>query len=151
MDREFHGNAAGIANARLDPLRKFQMVTVARGQVAASLGDANDRAARLQLFTGHAVVHVAFDIQGSHVGVGRVVEPLLTAQAALGGVTHDSGLSCHWMVRQSVAVSAGEQSSGGEVAQQGADAKGPRRGLATVGDLVVQAAQQRTADADPVT
>ena len=59
---------------------EFEVMTVAGGEVAAGLGDADDRAARLQLFARHAVVHEALDIERGHVRVSGVVEPLLTAQ-----------------------------------------------------------------------
>src|SRR3989344_2184255 len=150
MDGELHGDPARITNAGLDPLRKFQMMTVARRQVAARLGDTNDRTSRLQLFTGHAVVHVAFDIQGSHVGVGRVIEPLLAAQATSRRITHDAFLSCNWMKRHSFAASACKQSTGGQVTQQGTHAKGPWRCFAAECHLVVQTTKQWAADTDPV-
>nr|GFD52600.1 hypothetical protein [Tanacetum cinerariifolium] len=59
----------------------------------AGLGDADDRAPGLQLFTGQAVVHVALDVERSHVGVAGIVEPLLAAQGAFGRIGHGSGLS----------------------------------------------------------
>ncbi|MNG41272.1 hypothetical protein D3C84_1303490 [compost metagenome] len=54
-------------------------MAVAGCKVAAGLGDADDRPARLQLFARHAVVHEAFNVEGGHVGVIRIVKPLLTA------------------------------------------------------------------------
>ncbi|MNE40995.1 hypothetical protein D3C80_1350430 [compost metagenome] len=92
MDRELHGNAAGIADPGLDPLGQFDVVAVARGQVAAGLGNTDDRTAGLQFVTGQAVVHVALHIQGGHVGVARVVEPLLAAQVAFGRMAHGVSL-----------------------------------------------------------
>jgi len=93
VDGEFHGDAAGIADPGLDPLGQFDVVAVARGEVAAGLGDADDRPPRLQFVAGQAVVHVTLHVQRGHVGVARVIEPLLAAQRAFGGIGHVM-LSC---------------------------------------------------------
>ncbi|MDR6355275.1 hypothetical protein Q3H58_001946 [Pseudomonas psychrotolerans] len=85
MHREFHGYATGVADAGLDPLSQLQVMTIAGGEVAAGLGDADDRTTGLEFVAGQAVVHVALDVERGHVGVGRVVEPLLAAQRAFGG------------------------------------------------------------------
>ena len=44
-----------------------------------------------------------------------------------------------------------EDAERGEIAQQGANAKGPGCGVRAVGHLIMQTAEQRTADTDPVT
>jgi hypothetical protein len=75
MRREFHRDAAGRANAFPHPVRQFEMVPVARGEVVAGLGDADDRLAGLQFLPGQAVVQVALEIQRGHSRVMRVVEP----------------------------------------------------------------------------
>jgi hypothetical protein len=50
VDREFERDAAHFANALAHALCQHQMVAVARGQVAACLGNPDDRAARAQFF-----------------------------------------------------------------------------------------------------
>ena len=76
MRREFHRDAAGRANALAHPVRQFEMVAVARGEVVAGLGDADDRLAGLQFRPGQAVVQVALEIERGHSRIVRVVEPL---------------------------------------------------------------------------
>ncbi len=88
VHREFHGDTARVADTGLDPLGQLQVMTIAGREIAAGLGDADDRPARLEFVTGQAVVHVALDIERGHVGVGRIIEPLLAAQRAFGG-SHD--------------------------------------------------------------
>ena len=82
--RKLHRDATCIANAVLDPLGQFDVMAVAGRQVAAGLGDADNRPPRLQFGAGQALVHVAFHIQCGQVGVAWVVEPQLAAQAAWG-------------------------------------------------------------------
>ena len=45
VDRELDRDAAGVADAVADPLGELEVVAVARRQVAAGLGDADDRLA----------------------------------------------------------------------------------------------------------
>ena len=52
MDRKFHRDAAGRADAFAHPVRQFEMVAVAGRQVVAGLGDADDRLAGLQFVAG---------------------------------------------------------------------------------------------------
>ena len=52
MHRELDGDAAGLADALAHPLGQHQVVAVARRQVRAGLGDADDRLVRLQLLSG---------------------------------------------------------------------------------------------------
>ena len=68
-------DAAGLANALAHALGEHEVVAVAGRQVAAGLGDADDRPARLQLLQAQAEVQVALEIERGHVDVGRVVEP----------------------------------------------------------------------------
>src|SRR4051812_47321815 len=56
-------------------------MTVARRDVGAGLGDADDGAAGLQLVETEAEVHGALQVERGHVGVVGVVEPGLRAQA----------------------------------------------------------------------
>ena len=79
VDRKFHRNAAGLADAVFDAGGELQVMAVARHQVAACLGDADDRLARLQLGTRQAVVEKALQIKRGHPRLGRIVEPQLAA------------------------------------------------------------------------
>jgi hypothetical protein len=45
VHREFHGDAAGGADALADPMREFEVMAVARRKVVAGLRDADDRLA----------------------------------------------------------------------------------------------------------
>ena len=80
MHREFQRHAAGIADAVADAAGEFDMVAVARRQVGAGLGDADDRLAAAQFVRRDAVVHVALKIQRGHCGIGGVVEPAARPQ-----------------------------------------------------------------------
>ena len=77
MDRELDRNAARIADTRLHAVRQEDVDLVAGGEVAAGLGDADDRLAALQLLAGIFLVQVALDIKRGHPGIVRVVEPFL--------------------------------------------------------------------------
>ncbi len=79
VHREFQRNTTGIADAVLDPRRQFQVMAIAGHEIASGLGDANDRASRLQLLAGQTVVQVALHVERGHVGIMRVVEPELAA------------------------------------------------------------------------
>ena len=80
MNRKLDRDAACFANAFAHALGQHEMMTIARRQIAAGLRDADDRFARLQLFERQTEIHVALEIQRSHVGVRRVVEPRARAQ-----------------------------------------------------------------------
>src|SRR5262249_7825090 len=54
VDRKLEGNTARLANAILDAGGKLQVMAVARYEIAASLGDADDGLARLQLLAREA-------------------------------------------------------------------------------------------------
>jgi hypothetical protein len=82
MGRELHRDAAGRADAFADPVRQFEMVAVARRQVVAGLGDADDRLAGLQFLPGQPVIEVALQIKRGHARVGWIVEPLAGAEFA---------------------------------------------------------------------
>ena len=83
VDGEFQRDAAGVANAFLHPHREVHVVAVAGGDVAAGLGDADDRLAALQFFAGEAEIEVALYIERGHGRVGGIVEPAAAAQAAV--------------------------------------------------------------------
>src|SRR6185312_17563614 len=76
MRRKFHRDTAGRADALAHPVRQFEMVAIARGEVVAGLRDADDRLAGLQFLAGQAVIEVALEIERGHSRVMRVVEPL---------------------------------------------------------------------------
>jgi hypothetical protein len=52
MDREFHRDPAGVADAFAHALGELEVMAVAGRKVVAGLGDADDRLARLQLLAG---------------------------------------------------------------------------------------------------
>jgi hypothetical protein len=87
MNRKLERNAASLDDARADALGEDEVMTIARAEIAARLGDSHDRLARLQLVQRQTEVHVAFEIEGGHVGIGRVVEPCAGTKASrLGGL-----------------------------------------------------------------
>ena len=94
MDREFERDAARLADAVAQVLRKLDMVPVARGEVRAGLRDADDRFARLQILAAQPVVHLAFQIDRRHVGIFGIVEPGARAQFGRGLVGHGLPLRC---------------------------------------------------------
>jgi hypothetical protein len=57
-------------------------MAVAGREVAAGLGDADDRPVAVQLAQGQAEVHVALEIERGHRRIARCVEPFAAAQAA---------------------------------------------------------------------
>ena len=65
------GNAAGVADAVAHAGRQVEVVAVAGREVAAGLGDADDRPAAVQLGQGQAEVHVALEIERGHRRVAR--------------------------------------------------------------------------------
>ncbi|MNT39060.1 hypothetical protein D3C72_1752780 [compost metagenome] len=82
MYRELHRDAARVPDTRLDALGQRQVMPVAGRQIAAGLGDADDRPPGLQLLPRQAVVKIALDVDRRHIGVRGVVEPFLAAQLA---------------------------------------------------------------------
>ena len=77
---KFKGYAAVVANTGFDAIDQFDVDAIAGGEIATRLRDADNGFARLEFFARPAIVHVAFDINGCHAHVVRVVEPLLTPQ-----------------------------------------------------------------------
>ncbi len=104
VGREFHGNAAGLANALADAMGQLDVVAVAGREVVAGLGDADDRLAGLQLGAGEAVIEVALHVERGHARIVRVVEPFLRAKVAAsavaGGGMPIGWLFCHWFLLQ---------------------------------------------------
>ena len=82
MHRELHRDPACVADAVAHPLGELDVVTVARREVGAGLGDADDRLARLEFLARQPVVEIAFEIERRHVRVARIVEPRARAQRA---------------------------------------------------------------------
>ncbi len=75
VDGKFNSDAAGLADALAHALGQHQVMAVARGQVRAGLGDADDRLAGLQLLASQAIVQVPLQIQGGHPRIVGIVEP----------------------------------------------------------------------------
>jgi hypothetical protein len=90
VDGKLEANAAGGNDAVAHALGQLDMVAVARRQIGAGLGDADDRFARLQFLAGDAVVEVALDIGRRHLAVAGIVEPHLRAQLRLVLFGHNS-------------------------------------------------------------
>jgi hypothetical protein len=85
MHRKLHRNATRVADARFRARREFDVMPVARREIAARLRDADDRPTRLQLFARQTVVHESLDVQRRHIRMRGIVEPFLAAQPARGG------------------------------------------------------------------
>ncbi len=84
VHREFHRDAAGVADAIADAFGELDVVPVAGREVRSGLGDADNGLARHQLLAAKAEVQVALQVEGGHVRVGRIVEPGARAQAGCG-------------------------------------------------------------------
>ena len=85
VHREFHGDAAGGADALPDPMRQLEVMAIAGRQVVAGLRDADNGHAGLQFVAGQAIIEVALEIERGHSRIMRVVEPFAGAQLAPGG------------------------------------------------------------------
>src|SRR5690606_25694932 len=83
MDRELDRNAARVADAVAHAPGQVEMDAIARGQIAARLGDADDRLARAQLLRGHPVIHEPLEIERGLVPPFPVVEPVARTQSAV--------------------------------------------------------------------
>src|SRR3569832_32995 len=100
MARKLHRDTAGLANAFSDTVCQFEMMTVARRQIVAGLGDADDRLAGLQFAAREAEIQVTLEIERGHARIMRVVEPLAGAKLAPGGdagdrLIHGSSRTAH--------------------------------------------------------
>ena len=90
MARELERDAAGRLDAGAHALGQLDVMAVARRQVGAGLGDADQRLAGLQLGPRQAEIQVALEIERRHAGIVGIVEPLLRAEFFLGvGSGHD--------------------------------------------------------------
>lgn len=69
-------NAPRRSDPLPNPLREFQVVPIARGQVRPRLRNANDGLAGHQLFASHPVVEIALDVQRHHARVLFAPEPV---------------------------------------------------------------------------
>ena len=83
MDGKLDGNAAGVADAVAHAHRQVEVMAVAGRQIAAGLGDADDRPAAVQLGERQAEIHVPFEVERRHGRIARSVEPFAAAQPAL--------------------------------------------------------------------
>src|SRR6056297_672513 len=84
MHREFHRNAACLADTRLDAIHQKDVDLVARRDVAAGLRNADDRAPALKLVARVFLVLVALDVKRGHARVVRIVEPFLRPETFVG-------------------------------------------------------------------
>ncbi len=122
VERKLERHPAGIADALAHTLGELDVVPVAGRNVGAALRDADNRTARLQFIQRQPVVHGALEVERSHIGVGRIVEPGLRAQPSrrCAGLFMGTGLP----VGAAVLVRAG--SLGGHVTVLGSCCR-PRR------------------------
>ena len=107
VDREFQRHAARVADAFLHPDGQIDQMAVARRQVAAGLGDADDRAARLQFLAGQPEIEIALQVERGHARIVGVVEPfwlrsvrsgvsvIVPAVLVVLPLAGPSGSSCH--------------------------------------------------------
>ena len=81
------GNSSGMPPASRMPslhaLGQHQVVPVAGRQIAAGLGDADDRPAPMQFLQGEPEIGVSLEVERGHVGMGRIVEPAAGTQSDL--------------------------------------------------------------------
>src|SRR3546814_3080523 len=63
MRRKFDRDAAGVADSVAHALGEFEMVAIAGCQIAAGLGDTDDRPSRLQFVDAETIVQIAFEIE----------------------------------------------------------------------------------------
>ncbi len=82
MNWKFQGDAPSVANAFTRSLGQIEVDAVARREVTASLGDANDRTARAQFLRSQAVIHESLEIERDHIRARGIGEPVLRAEAA---------------------------------------------------------------------
>ena len=80
MHRDFNRRAAGRNDPVTYTLGQFNVVAVTGRKVATSLGDRNDRLARLQLITGQPIIQIPLQIKRRHFWIIFVHEPLARAQ-----------------------------------------------------------------------
>jgi hypothetical protein len=75
---EIRAECPGFPYAVFHADGEFKMMTVAWRKVASRLRYADDRLAGLKLGACETEVEVALEIEGSHTGIGRIVEPKST-------------------------------------------------------------------------
>src|SRR3546814_11542585 len=83
MRRKFDRDAAGVADSVAHALGEFEMVAIAGCQIAAGLGDTDDRPSRLQFVDAETIVQIAFEIECRHIRIVRIVEPGTRPQPSL--------------------------------------------------------------------
>ncbi len=84
VDREFDADATGVTDAFTRALGQFHMDAVARAEITAGLGNADDRPAGAQLLRREAVVHETLQIERRHVDMTGGIEPFLRTETAIG-------------------------------------------------------------------
>src|SRR3546814_2541824 len=65
MRRKFDRDAARVADPVAHALGEFEVMAIAGCQIAAGLGDADDRPPRLQFVDAETIVQIAFEIERS--------------------------------------------------------------------------------------
>src|SRR3954452_3063185 len=83
MDRELHRDPTGVADPVAHARRELQMVPVAGHEVAAGLGDTDDRLARAQFVGRSPIIHKALEVERSLVYAAGIIEPVARAEPAL--------------------------------------------------------------------
>lgn len=79
MHGEFESDATRVANPVLDARGQFHVDAIAGSEIAAGLGDADYRPARLQFLPRDAVIAVTLDVNSGFAGFREIVEPDLAA------------------------------------------------------------------------
>ena len=80
VDGKFQRHAAACNDTVAHPLDQFQVNAVAGCNVRTRLGNADDRLAALQFTHGETVIQLPLQIERRHVGVIRIVEPVLRTE-----------------------------------------------------------------------
>src|SRR5215472_1859296 len=80
MDGELEGDAAGIANTFPDTRGKRHVMAIARHEVVARLGDANDGTTTLQFVARQAIVEETLKVERRHIRILGVIPPRSAAQ-----------------------------------------------------------------------
>ena len=80
MDGEHKRHTSSFPNSLFGTFDGLQMNAITRSNVAACLGDSDDRLAGLDFFVRHSVVQVPFNINCRHARVIGDIEPLLAAE-----------------------------------------------------------------------
>ena len=89
VEWELHRDSTGVADSGADAVGELKMDFVARGEVRARLGNADDGLARAQFFGGHPVVHETLEIERRHVASAGRGKPFSRTEGAGGIAGHE--------------------------------------------------------------